>query len=301
MKATKFFFTCSTIILALLYTNNTFGQAVFTKEPANAVFIKTDINNFWKAFDKIESEKNPFVDYLEEGTIGLKDFIPYRIESASNLLKIVKSRKEDYLDLRNKLDSLDKTDSIITPHYKTFKSIYPEAIFPPVYYVIGAFNTGGGATQNGIIIGTEVTKNEFENIAYFVIHELIHFNQKYDKKPIGKSTLLEQSIAEGSADFLASLIMKKAYKVEYAESHLDELCNEFVGIMNGKKYHGWLYGSKGKKEGRPNDLGYWMGYKITEAYYQASNNKNQAVAEILNIKDFKDFMQKSGYLNKWIN
>jgi hypothetical protein len=300
MKATKILLTCSTIILASFCSEETFGQTNFTKVPANAGFIKTDIVNFWKAFDKIESEKNPFVSYLEEGTIGLKDFIPYRIESASNLLKTVKSRKEDYLILRSRSDSLDRFDTIITTHYKTFKNIYKEAIFPPVYFVIGAFNAGGGVTQNGLIIGTEMAKDDFDNIVYFVIHELIHFNQKYDKKPIGKSTLLEQSIAEGSADFLASLIMKKEYKVEYAESRLDELCSEFVSIMNGTKYHGWLYGSKGKKEGRPNDLGYWMGYKITEANYKASVDKSQAVIDILNVKDFKDFMMKSGYLNKWI-
>jgi hypothetical protein len=300
MKATKILFICSTIILSSLFSNGAFGQGNFTTEPANAVFIKTDIANFWKAFDKIETEKNPFVDYLDKGTIGLKDFVPYRIESASNLLKTVKRRKEDYLILRSRSDSLNKFDSIITTHYRTFKSIYPEAIFPPVYYVVGAFNAGGGVTQNGLIIGTEVAKDDFDNIVYFVIHELIHFNQKYDKKPIVKSTLLEQSIIEGSADFLASLTMKREYKVEYAESRLDELCNEFVGIMYGSKYHGWLYGSKGKKEGRPNDLGYWMGYKITEAYYKASLDKSQAIVDILNIKDFKDFMIKSGYLNKWI-
>jgi hypothetical protein len=44
------------------------------------------------------------------------------------------------------------------------------------------------------------------------------------------------------------------------------------------------------KEGRPNDLDYWMGYKITETYYQ-----NSAVDDILNMKDFGDFMKKSGF------
>jgi hypothetical protein len=300
MIVTRIFKIYSTVLLIILGQTEATSQTKFTKDPENAVLTKSDIDNFWKAFDMMEIEKNPFINYLEIGTIGLKDFVPYRIESANNLLKTVKSRKQDYENVRKKSDSLAKFDGLIKLHYKNFKSIYPEAVFPPVYFVIGAFNAGGGVTDNGIIIGTEVAKDNFENIVYFVIHELIHFNQKNAKKPIGKATLLEKSIVEGSADFLTCLIMKRDYKVEYAESNLNELSNEFVKIMNGKKFHGWLYGSKGKKEGRPNDLGYWMGYKITEAYYQNSKDKNQAINEILNIEDYKGFMMKSGFLNKWL-
>ncbi len=289
------------MLILSLCISKSFGQTDFSKNPEHAVFVKSDIKNFWKAFDLIEKEKNPFVKYLENGSVGLKDFVPYRIESAKKLLKTVKNRKQDYAEVRTKSENLDDFEGIIKYHYQYFKVINSEAVFPPVYFVIGAFNSGGGVTENGIIIGTEVAKDDFQNIVYFVIHELMHFNQKYSQKPIGKATLIEKAIVEGSADFLASLTMKKDYKVEYAESHLDELCREFVEIMNETKYHGWLYDSNGKKEGRPNDLGYWMGYKITEAYYQNSTDKNQAVYDILNIKDFEGFIRKSGFLNKWLN
>lgn len=291
----------SIIFIISLYISESFGQTNFSKNPEDAVFVRSDIDRFWKAFDLIETEKNPFVKYLEVGSVGLKDFVPYRIESAKNLLKTVKSRKQDYEEVRKKSESLGDFENIIKFHYQNFKDIHSEAVFPPVYFVIGAFNAGGGSTENGLIIGTEVAKDDIQNIVYFVIHELMHFNQKYFQKPIGKATLLEKAIEEGSADFLASLIMKRDYHVEYAESHLDELRREFVEIMNGTKYRGWLYGSKGKKKGRPNDLGYWMGYKITEAYYQNSIDKNQAVNEILNIKDFEGFTRKSGFLNEWLN
>jgi len=294
---------CRNLIVAFLSTiclSQSYGQTTFTKKVEDAVFVKSDIDNFWKAFDLIEKEKNPFTEYLETGSIGLKDFIPYRIESPKNLLKTVKSRMQDYKSVRAKSDSLQFLEDTIRHYYKIFKEINPEAVFPPVYYVIGAFNAGGGVTDNGLIIGVEVAKDDFPNIVYFVIHELVHFNQKYSVKPIGKATLLEKSIVEGSADFLASFTMKKDYKFEYAETHLDELCKEFVEIMKETQYYGWLYGSKGKKEGRPNDLGYWMGYKITEAYYRNSADKNQAIYDILNIKDFKAFMKNSGFLDRWL-
>ncbi|TMI66321.1 MAG: hypothetical protein E6H07_10615 [Bacteroidetes bacterium] len=48
-------------------------------------------------------------------------------------------------------------------------------------------------------------------------------------------------------------------------------------------------------ESRPKDLGYWMGYKITKAYYTKATDKTKAIQEILNIKDFTSFLADSGY------
>lgn len=50
-----------------------------------------------------------------------------------------------------------------------------------------------------------------------------------------------------------------------------------------------------KDKSRPKDLGYWMGYKITKAYYDKMENKERAIDDILNITDFGEFLQKSGY------
>ncbi len=173
--------------------------------------------------------------------------------------------------------------------------MYKEAVFPPTYFVIGAFNSGGTSSENGLIIGVEV-QNKLENIPYIVAHELIHFNQNYSDS---KNTLLKQSIIEGSADFIGEMISEKHINEEafkFGNKNEKQLCSEFVKIMDDSKYHGWLYGSKGKEKGRPNDLGYWIGYKISESYYNKSDNKKDAIHHILNIKDFKAFLKESDYL-----
>ena len=143
-------------------------------------------------------------------------------------------------------------------------------------------------------------QNDIDNIPYIVAHELIHFNQNYPNK---KSTLLDQSIKEGSADFIGELISGKhinelAFK--YGNENEKLLCAEFVEIMDDFKYHGWLYGSKGKVKERPNDLGYWIGYKICEAYFENTDNKEEAIQDILNIQNFHDFQKKSGYLAQYM-
>ena len=49
---------------------------------------------------------------------------------------------------------------------------------------------------------------------------------------------------------------------------------------------------------RPADLGYYMGYFITQAYYKKAKNKKQAVYHILNIQDARAFYEASGVQEK---
>ena len=155
-------------------------------------------------------------------------------------------------------------------------------------------------SEHGLIIGAEM-QNNFEDIPYIVAHELIHFNQNY---PESKNTLLSQSIKEGSADFVGELISGKHINESasnYGNANEELLCKEFVELMEDNNYHGWLYGSNGKKEGRPNDLGYWIGYKICETYYSKVPDKTKAIQDILNITDFKEFLRASGYLSEYLS
>jgi predicted Zn-dependent protease DUF2268 len=287
-------------LVAVLFPFNTFAQTTYSNDPSKAKFVTSDIGDFWDAFDKIEDKENPFIDYLANGSDGLKDFIPNRIESPKNLLKIVKRRLPDYEAIRESTNKVGSYITHIQEAYSAFSVLYDTAVFPPTYFVIGAFNTGGTAKESGLIIGVE-RQDDIDNIPYIVAHELIHFNQEYQS---GQRNLLKQAITEGSADFIGEMISGKSPNepiYEYANANKDLLSSEFVELMHGTTYKGWLYGSKGKKKGRPKDLGYWMGYKICEAYYNKSTNKKEAINEILHIKDFDDFLNKSGYLDHYLN
>ncbi len=294
MNSMKLITTC---LLAILLSP-LFSQKTFTSDPNSAEFVTSDIPLFWECFDQAESDKKAFGVYLEKGSQGVTDFTPYRIESAKNLYKTVQKRKADYEKIREGSYEIASQEEQIRACYKNLKEIYPSAVFPPTYFVIGAFNSGGTSSKNGLIIGVEM-QNEIANIPYIVAHELIHFNQKFPEK----NTLLSQSINEGAADFIGELISGKQINqsaLDYFNANKEELCKEFVTIMNGKEYNGWLYGGK-RKEGRPSDLGYSMGYKISKAYYDKAQDKKQAISDILNIESAKDFLQKSGYLSDYMN
>lgn len=277
------------------------AQPAYSTNPDSSLFVTTDIDLFWKTFDdfKKDTTTNRFgKNYIETGSAGVRGFLPMGIKSADNLYTVVKARREDYEKVRaTTLRVREKIKQCRSTFY-ALKYWYPEAQYPPVYFVIGAFNAGGTFEEGGIFIGTELL-DDLDHLPYMVAHEIIHFQQKnWAEYP----TLLQQSIVEGSAEFLGELIsgkvsIKKAY--DYGERHKERLCREFVSRMDSTAYIDWMYGVTGKDD-RPNDLGYWIGYKITEHYFKKATDKKQAIKDILDIKDYKAFLRKSGYVDQYL-
>lgn len=267
----------------------------FPKDPLDAKFITEDLNRFWNAFDKVGTQiENPFEAYIENGTTGLKDFIPYRIKSANDLLEQVENEKANYEKVRNFTIHRDE----ILPYYYALKHWYPYSKFPPVYFVMGRFNSGGTASDNGLIIGVEML-SELKDVSFLIIHECIHFQQNRLNR---STTLLEQSIIEGSADFIAHLVTgklehKKMY--DFCEKNKDILLNDFAKVMNEKDYGEWLYSTT--TTDRPKDIGYWVGYKISEAIFEKADDKKLAINRILNNTDYQSLLKESGLLKKYLN
>lgn len=281
------------------------------KDPMAAEIVTSDLDHFWNALDKAGPEVRADVldqYYLKPGSKGIKGFIPRRIKSAENLAMVIKSHPKYYNSIKPSVDSIAHMKDQIIKSLVKLKDYYPDAVFPPVYFVIGALSSGGTSSDDGLIIGAEMygltsktPKEELgdwlktvikpvNQVPHIVAHELIHFQQNY-----GDGTLLEASIKEGSCDFLAELISGKhinGHVHEFANPKEKELWLEFRERMDKKDYTGWLYSSS---KGRPSDLGYWMGYKITKAYFDQALDKKEAVKDILNIKDFHKFLDKSGY------
>lgn len=283
------------------------GQTRFNTVPDSAIIHTEDITLFWSVFDQSSpnfNDENFQKLYLDSGSDGLKGFIRMRIESGRNLSKIVKKNLNYYQQIRQSSLSINNKKDTLYGYFSTLKKLYPSAVFPDVYFVIGALNTGGTTFKGGLIIGAEMFGEEtatfkprlnIELANLIVIHELIHFQQNYVKD----NSLLAQSIKEGAADFICELITgnhsnKSIY--EFGNDHEDELWNEFKKDMYETNWTPWLYYTKDNT--RPKDLGYWMGYKIVKAYFENSINKEEAIYNILNINNFSEFLTKSGYNGK---
>lgn len=285
------------------------------RDPLKTEIVTTDLDNFWIAFEAAKPDFKPGVFqklYLDKGSAGVKGFMPGRIKSAENLAKRIQQRINYYSSIKPSADKIAGMQGDIRRSLVKLKELYPDAIFPPVYFVIGVMSSGGTSSDDGLIIGAEMygltpetPKGELndwlltvlkpvEEVPHIVAHELIHFQQTYDG-----GSLLQACLKEGSADFIAELISGKhinGHVHDFANPKEKELWLEFREKMLEKDYNGWLYSSS---PGRPNDLGYWMGYKITEAYYNNASDKKKAIREILTIKDEKKFLEASGYEKKF--
>lgn len=293
-------------------------------DPDEVQLVTSDIDHFWLAYDlaegKTTEEKRSIFEseYLAKGSIGLKDFIDARIESAEGLVEVIEARPIYYASIRESSNRVLELTDQIRGYMHNWRQLYDKAVFPDVYFLIGKMTSGGTTSSNGLLIGTEIScrtdnlpKDELtewylevlrpvEDIPYIVIHELIHTQQAYD---YGENTLLGQCINEGSADFLGELATGKHINPHlhvYGDAHETELWESFSNEMLENNFDNWLYNGGGSTEARPADLGYYVGYKICEAHYLKTADKKAAIEDILAIKDGSDalrFLKESGYGN----
>ena len=273
--------------------------------PDDVQVITSDIDRFWSTVDNYEGELSVALDkeYIEKGTEGLKDFTSTQIINAEKLANQYLADKKYYASIRNNSLLTIETKEDIIKYFKVFKSIYPKAKFPDIYFLIGRRNSGGTASKNGLLIGAEV-HTDFNKYVPTVIHELMHPNQTDIKFLWGSS--LTQAIHEGGADFVASLVLGDSIRMNdetynYGYQHEKELWKEFSNKMHetgkvGKlEQYKWFYG--GQAEGLPMMLGYFIGHQIAKSYYDKMEDKQKAIYRILNNHFSKRFLEDSGYPN----
>ncbi|WP_025605507.1 DUF2268 domain-containing putative Zn-dependent protease [Pontibacter actiniarum] len=280
--------------------------------------ITSDVDLFWQAFDKLKTAptKEDSVqvleqEYIQKGSPGVAQFTPSRIRSAAYLQRVISRHPRYYTQLRSHTRKLKMAVPKMQAHYQRLQELYPETNIARVYFVVGALNSGGTIVQDpvvgvdmfGLYPNTPVDElndwlkavlKPMEQIDLIVIHEMIHILQKGSKE---EDTLLGLSIGEGAADFVAKLAADSHVNEQvhaYGSRHERELWEEFKAQMHGQDYSRWLYNGQNSPD-RPADLGYYVGYKICEAYYSKATDKKQAVRDILNIQDYAAFLEQSGY------
>ncbi|HEX8148941.1 MAG TPA: DUF2268 domain-containing putative Zn-dependent protease [Pyrinomonadaceae bacterium] len=288
------------------------------RDPGAARLVTSDIDHFWKAYDAAKNENRAEVfdrDYFGKGSDGLKAFKRLRIDGCG-FVETLATHPHYYASIRESTLKVKSMEGPIRASFRKLKALYDEAVFPDVYFLIGCMNSGGTLTDTGLLIGTEMygrtpaapedELNDFQKqvltsidrLPHIVAHELAHCQQKY---PGGGRTLLAEAVKEGSADFIAELISGRHINTHlhaYGDPRERELWEAFKREMGGKSVANWLYNGRTARE-RPADLGYYVGYKVCQAYYRNAADKKRAIRDILEIKDFGQFLQASRYEEKF--
>jgi uncharacterized protein YjaZ len=137
----------------------------------------------------------------------------------------------------------------------------------------------------------------FDQTVPIILHEYVHLQQK--NKP--ESTLLEYAIMEGAADFITYLILGKYTNPEVFEfgfANEEKLWEQFEAQMMGKDTDDWLFNAYNPETAYPGNLGYFIGFRICESFYHKASDKTKAIKEMLEIKDFEQFLSDSAYKPK---
>ena len=298
-------------ILALL-SSNVRAETTSSADPEKALISTTDIKLFWQAYDEWKMGANPASerlaaildrDYLKKGSQGVEDFIPNRIISADALAKEILQDQKYYESVRANTERMQSFVPEIRKAFKKLKQIYPEVMFPPVYFVIARRNSGGTDSSNGLIIGSEMfadtgSRVHFSDVVSIVVHELIHYQQQAHG-----TDLTTAAMNEGAADFIAELITGNETNEgakPYGDSHEEELWKELRKTQKRTiENRGYTMAQTKKSAGPPPDLGYYVGYKICQSFYQRSTDKAAALKRIIAMKDPKVIIEESGYAQRF--
>ena len=293
-------------------------------DPAQAVFVTSDIPNFWAAYDAGGSNGTsaPFqTTYLDRASTGLRDFITLRSVTATSLASMVRTYPRYFADIRTSTLRLANDASVtarMREGYVRMKDLYSNAVFPPVTFLIGRFSTGGTTWTNGMLVGLEFyalgpntptdelaqfqrdNVRPLDSLPVIVAHEHTHILQSRAGGIMShpNKSLLERAFVEGSADFIGELIAGSNINArlrEYAIPREAALWTEFKAAMHGTDVSRWLYNQGSATGERPGDLGYFIGYRIAESYYNRTNDKRAAIRAIIEARDADQLLTQSGY------
>jgi hypothetical protein len=272
--------------------------------------LTADIDHFWEAFDQLKTCKTFFDSvntiqnlYLERATDGLKDFIKNRNFTADKYVFTLQKEAKFYDNVRVNTFEVKKAEPLIQEVYDKLKSIYPN--FKPfkACFAIGFMQTGGTVSKNFVLVGTELmASGKIENVPLrikgIIAHECIHTQQPDTLATDALiCTQLKSCLQEGAANFLCELVTGETNYGEvnqYGEKNEKKLWQEFKSTLCVDHVRNWMYNGETTKD-RPADLGYYIGYKICQAYYNNAKYKKQAIIDIIEITDPVSFLQKSKY------
>jgi len=291
------------------------------RDPEAAQLVTSDIGRFWLAYD--EASKQPTSRgrvavyrkmYFNRGSDGLLDYYLIKIRSIESFVATIDSYPRYYRSLREGSQQVLARVDAIRGGLRKMKAIYADAVFPNVYFVIGRLTSAGTLSHRGLLLGIEkltATKgktplDEFsearrpwgrgvESIPPVVAHELVHFQQKN-----GPYTLLRNVLTEGGADFIGELIAggnTNPVAQAFGNAHEAEVWHRFEKDMHGTDARDWLANSSSDRVGPTwvPDLGYFVGYQISKAYYERATDKRQALRDLLDLEDPDAILRASGY------
>lgn len=269
----------------------------------------SDVDRFYALYDATggkPSEAQIQRDYLDGATDGFAAFMAMRRITAQSIAARLAAQPDLYVAARGCAGHLPAIRTRLAASLGKLRSLYPEARLPPVTLAIGRGKPVGVANADGVMIGLEalcaadfMVADPEDRFVHVIAHEYVHVQQAAAGSDQDKGmTVLHAALIEGGAEFIGELMsgavsyqhltrITKGHEAAFEAGFADDLDKPAEGSR-------WLYDGRGTAE-RPGDLGYWIGYRIAQAYHARAADKRAAVREIIVLRDPKALLAQSGW------
>lgn len=265
-----------------------------------------DVEQFYKVYDAAgghPTAERLQRDYIDPGSDGLHVLAKLRNVSGAAITEELNKRPEIYSDAKRCMVVLPRVRQRLEVAFGKLHQLYPEAKFPSVTIAVGRGKpVGVGSPVTSVQIGLEALcavkyfdANLEDRFVHVIAHEYAHVQQVRALVDDPHPTVLEGSLIEGAAEFIAELISGGVSGPELsarAQGHEKEIETAFVADEDKTDLSKWLYNGTLDKQG---DLGYWVGYRVAKSYYVQMSDKRHAFRRILEMTDPKAFLAKSGW------
>ncbi len=274
--------------------------------------ITTDIDNFWEAFDQVQTttdttQQDQYLKelFFDKGTPGLKAIMEVRNYTPAEYRQAINSYPTFWVSIRENTYKADKIGAELDQGIEKLRAVYPELKPAKIYFTIGALRTNGTTMDSMVLIGSELAladehtsteefpeasredrsryfaTNPIDNVVLLNVHEYVHTQQN----PIVHN-LLSQCLFEGVAEFVSVKAMgvpSASPAIEFGKKNEDRVRAKFEEEMfRGNATYNWLW-SAANNDFDIRDLGYYIGYEICERYYNAAEDKQQAIKTLIEL------------------
>ena len=297
-------------LLTFLFNFQTIAQPNYPRNPEEAELIYTDLANFMDAYKELETNTDTLQvlqeHYFDRGSAGLEEFIKRHGLTPELLKDALSANPERYALLAGFLDNMDETEEEFKSLMKEYHKIMPDAIFAPTYLLVGANRGIGQASLVGQLITVTRVADDKVKLQKLITHELSHLQQamtmggqKYASLYATENNMLDLCLREGGAEFITSLVLGEITQtkaLDYLDNDPARLKKQFLADLDAQNKEFWLWASLEQKS-HPQLMGYAMGYRICDHFYDKADDKRMAIQQILMMEDAEAFLQSSGYFD----
>jgi hypothetical protein len=278
--------------------------------------ISSDIELFWSAFDRVTATTDTVKqdrilqeEYISKGSPGLHAMMHVRNYTVQDYRNAINNYPKFWASIRDNTAKAKHLQTDLGEGVQKLKVVYPELRHAKIYFTVGAMRSNGTTLDSMVLIGSEFAMADKQTVTSEFPEQMQGLRTFFDSEPIKDlvllnvheyvhtqqspmiDNLLSQCLYEGVAEFVSVKAMGQpsaAPAIEYGKANEEKVKRAFERDMfvNGKTSQ-WLWSNQ-PNAFNTRDMGYFIGYAICEAYYNASADKHKAIKHMIELDHTND-------------